>query len=148
MKPELSKNRRSSRFSPEKRYFLIFLSCTLYFYMKFCTLLQNGNVWNVTVPDFRKTYFSGRKCRKYARKTGFLAFSQDFIISFFWFFAQRWVIIMYKIWSSSIFEKEFFPAENSGNMTEIAVFADFHWTFSLYLFVFSVKNITNNNAHH
>ena len=36
---------------------------------------------------FKKTYSSGWICRKYARKTAFFAFSQDFIISFFWFFA-------------------------------------------------------------
>ena len=45
LQPELSKKRRNSRFSPEKRYFLNFSSCTfLYFLMKFCTLMQNGNV--------------------------------------------------------------------------------------------------------
>ena len=75
LKPELSKNRRNSQFSPEKQYFLNISSCTWYFFMKFCTLTQNDNVQNVTEPDFWKKYFSGRKCRKYAGKTGFLAFS-------------------------------------------------------------------------
>ena len=70
--------------------------------------MQNGNAQNVTEPDFRKKFFSGRKCRKYAGKTGFLAFSRDFIISFFWFFAQRCVLGMLKTWPSSIFEKNFF----------------------------------------
>ena len=60
------------------------------------------------IPIFRKIYFSGRKCQKYAGKTGFLAISWDFIISFFWFFAQRCVLIMPKIWLSSIVEKIFF----------------------------------------
>ena len=32
---------------------------------------------NVMEPDFRKKFISGRKCRK----TGFLAFSRDFIIN-------------------------------------------------------------------
>ena len=36
----------------------------------------------MTESDFWKTYFSGRKCRKYAGKTCYLAFSRDFIISF------------------------------------------------------------------
>jgi hypothetical protein len=45
--------------------------------------MQNGNAQNVTEPDFRKKFITGRKCRKYAGKTGFLAFSRDFIISFF-----------------------------------------------------------------
>ena len=34
------------------------------------------------------------------------------------------------------FWEQFFPAENAGNMPEIAVFADFHRTFSLYFIVF------------
>ena len=56
--------------------------------------MQNGNAQNVTELDFRKKFISGRKCRKYAGKTGFWAFSRDFIISFFWFFAQRCVLII------------------------------------------------------
>ena len=102
----------------------------------------------MTEPDFQLTYFSGGKCRKYAGKTGFLAYSRDFVISFFWFFAQRCVLAMLKTWSCPIFEKNFFPAENAGNMPEIAVFADFPQTFSLYFVVFSHKNIINNNTHH
>ena len=54
---------------------------------------------------------------------------------------------MLKTWPSPIFDKKFFPAENTGNMPEIAVFADFVRTFPLYFVVFSLKNITNNNAH-
>ena len=50
--------------------------------------------------------------------------------------------------AESIFEKKIFPAENAGNMPEIAIFASFVRTFSLYFVVFSIKNITNNNAHH
>ena len=110
--------------------------------MKFGTLMQNGNTQNVTDPDFRKKFISGRKCRKYAGKTGFLAFSRDFFISFFWFFAQRCVLTMLKTWSSPIFKKNFSPAENAGSMPEISVFADFHWTFSLYFVIFSCKNIS------
>ena len=94
-------------------------------------------------PIFEKKFISGRKCRKYAGKTGFLAFSRDFIISFFWFFAQRCVLIMPKMWPSPIFEKKFFPAENVGNMPEIADFADFHLTFSLHFVVFFTKNIND-----
>ena len=57
-------------------------------------MMQNGKPQNVTEPDFRKKFFSGRKCRKYAGKTGFLAFSRDFLISFFYFFAQKYVLAM------------------------------------------------------
>jgi hypothetical protein len=60
--------------------------------MKYGTKMQNGNVLNVAEPDFQKTYFSGRKCRKYAGKTGFLAFSRDFIIGYF--FAQTGILGM------------------------------------------------------
>ena len=49
---------------------------------------------------------------------------------------------MPKIWPSPIFEKNFFPAENAGIMPEIAIFADFVRTFSLYFVVFSRKNIS------
>ena len=65
-------------------------------------------------PIFEKKFF-GWKWPKYAGKTGFLAFSRDFIISFIWFFAQRCVLTMLKTWPSPSFEKNFFPAENSGN---------------------------------
>ena len=95
----------------------------------------------MTEPDFRKTFFSGRKCRKYAGKTGFLAFPQDFIISFYWFFVQKCVIAIVNMWPSPIFKKNFFPAENTGNRR--------FCTFSLDLFyivlVFS-HNIVNSNS--
>ena len=55
---------------------------------------------------------------------------------------------MLKTWLSPIFKKFFFPVENAGNMPEIAVFANFVRTFSLYFVVFSLKNIIDNNAHH
>ena len=47
-------------------------SCTLYFIMKFCTLMQNANVWNVTEPDFRKNVFSRPKMPEICRKSPFL----------------------------------------------------------------------------
>ena len=37
---------------------------------------------------------------------------------------------------SDIFQENFFPAENAGNIPEVAVFADFDQTFSLYFIVF------------
>ena len=49
-----------------------------------------------------------------------------------------------QIMTGSDFREELFPAESTGNMAEIAVFADFHEdfhrTFSLYFVVFSHKN--------
>ena len=58
----------------------------------------------MTEPDFRKKNFLAEN----AGKTGFWAFSRDFSISIFWFFAQRCVLIMPKIWPTPIFEKIFF----------------------------------------
>ena len=46
--------------------------------------------------------------------------------------------------AQSDFWEIFFPAENAGNMLEIAVFAD---SF-LYIVIFSHKNIIYNNANH
>ena len=91
----------------------------------------------------KNIFFRPKMPEIYAGKTGFLAFSRDFIISF-----QKCIIAIVKIWPSPIFKKNFFPAENTGNMPKIAVFVDFHRTFSLSFVVFSLKNITNNTAHH
>ena len=38
-------------------------------------------------------------------------------------------------------ESDFFPAENAGNMAEIAILANFHWIFSICFFVFSLKDV-------
>ena len=44
------------------------------------------------------------------------------------------MLIMPKIWLSPIFDKNFFPVENAGNMPEVAVFVDLHRTNILLLF--------------
>ena len=92
LNPELSKNRRNSRFSTEKTIFLEFLE--LYFIF-FHEILHTDAKWQCLKCDgvpFCKNFFSGRKYRKYAGKTGFWACYRDFIISFFSFFAQRCVL--------------------------------------------------------
>ena len=78
----------------------------------------------------------------------FLAFSRDFIILFFQIFCSKMRIRNVQNMTESDFCKKNFPAENAGNMSEIAVLTDFHRTFSLYFVVFSHKNIININAHH
>ena len=83
---------------------------------------------------FSEKKFSGWKCRKYAGKTGFLAFSRDFSISFFWFFAQRCALAMPKTWPSPIFKENFFPAENAGNRCFCRFSSDF---FLIFLCFFS-----------
>ena len=103
--------------------------------------MRNCNTLNVTEPDFRKTFFSCRKCRKYAGKPDLLAFSRDLIFIFIRLFALRCVLDMFKMWPSRIFEKNFFPAENAGNMPEIAVFVDFHRTFSYLSLFFHAKTL-------
>ena len=45
------------------------------------------------------------------------------------------------IWPSLIFEKNFFPAENAGNMPEIAIFADFFRTFPYILLFFPLNTL-------
>ena len=105
----------------KKTVFLNFSSCTLYFSWNF------AHWFEMIMPK------KWQKCRKYAGKAGFWAFSRDFIISFFSFFAQRCVIGMPKTWRSHVI---FFPAENAGIMPEIAAFAVFHLTFFLYLFFY------------
>ena len=62
-----------------------------------------------------------------------IAFS--YVRSFAYSFARSFVRSFVLSWPSPIFEKIFFPAENTGNMPEIAVFGDFHGTFSLYFAV-------------
>ena len=43
--------------------------------------------------------------------------------------------------TESDFGQNFFPAENAGNMPEIAVFADFHRTFYLISLFFHTKTL-------
>ena len=43
----------------------------------------------MTEPDFRKTYFSGRKCRKYTGNHRFYRFSLDFFLIFRSFFSNK-----------------------------------------------------------
>ena len=124
LNPELSKNRRNSQFSPEKRYFLNFWSCTLYFFMKFCTQTQCLKCDGVR---FCKNFFSGRKCLKYAGKISFWAFSRDFIISFLIFCSKMRIRNAQNMAEAC----HFFPAENAGIMPEIAAFPVFHLTFFL-----------------
>ena len=98
----------------------------------------------MTEPDFRKTYFSGRKCRKYAGKTGFLAISRDFIISFFQFFAQRCILVMLITWPSPIFDKFFFSGRKyrkyAGNCRFCRFSLDF---FHIFCCSFSHKSLND-----
>ena len=141
--PELSKNRRNSRFSPEKRYFLNFSSRTLYFFMKFCTLMLNSNTLNVTEPDFRKTFFRSKMPEK----------------PVFWHFLE----ISSLVYSNFLHRNAYQECSKDGRirflrkiflrpkMPEIcrkSPFLQILLGISLYFVVFLLKNITNNNTHH
>ena len=129
MKLEPSKNRRNSRFSPEKRQYLNFSSCTLYIFMKFCILMQNGNtvpkMWRS--PIFEKL-FSGRKCH-------FYRFSLDF---FYVVFSLK-NILNNNTHHQALFNCQynwFLKPKLSKNRWKWPFFADFHLTVSLYILVF------------
>ena len=86
-------------------------------------------------PIFEK-HFSGRKCRKYAVKTGFLAFSRDFIICFSCFFAQKRVLAIPKIWLSPIFDNIFFGRKCLYFHYQVGL-------ISMWLVLFVLKKIPN-----
>ena len=103
--------------------------------------------WQCPFPSIsEKKSISGRKCRKYTGKPGFLAFSRDFIIRFFWFSPQRCALVMFKTWPSptikhgSIVNKTDFCSRNS---LKIAGTADIRrknsisWISQAVLYIFS-----------
>ena len=84
--------------------------------------------------DLPRRSFKLTDVRSFVRpsvRSSVTSFSRDWLISFFWFLAQRCKMIMPKMWRSPIFEKKFFPAENAGNMPEKRVFWHFLETLSL-----------------
>ena len=89
-----------------------------------------------------KTDFWSRNFLKIAgtadfrRKNGISWIFQAVLNIFSWNLAHWCEMAMSKMWSSPIFKKHIFPAENAGNMPEIAVIADFHRNFSLYFVIF------------
>ena len=91
-------------------------------------------------PIFEKHFFPAENAGNMLEKPDFWHLLEILPLVFFWFFAQRWILGLLKTWPSPIFEKNFFPVENTGNIPEIAVFADFHRTFFSYFVVFSHKH--------
>ena len=79
---------------------------------------------------WRSPIFPAGKCRKYAGKTGFWAFSRNFIINFFLIFFTKMLFSNAQNMTEFDFWRKFFLAENDRNMPEIAVFADFYWTYT------------------
>ena len=69
------------------------------------------------------------------------SFSRDWLICFFWFLAQRCKMAIPKMWRSPIFGKNFFPAENAGNMPENPVFWHFLEILSLVFPDFLLKDV-------
>ena len=102
----------------------------------FSDFWHKGGKWQCsksgTEPDFPNKFSSGWRYRKYAGKTGFWAFSRDFIISFFSFFAQRCVLGMPKTWRSHVI---FFPLKMLELCRKSPLFQFFHLTFFLIILV-------------
>ena len=123
---------------------MTFLEFLELYFIFFHEILHTDAKWQFLKCNgvrFCKNFFSGRKCRKYAEKTGFWAFSRDFIISFFSFFAQRSVLGMPKtLWSHVIF----FPLK----MPEIAVFAVFHFHLQFLHFFLIFLVLFLSDSHH
>ena len=123
--------------TPGKRYFLNFSSCTLYFFMK-----HTDAKWQCLKCDrarFLKNIFFRPKmleiCRKKKRFFGiFSRFRHQFSLIF--------LLKMRFSNAQNMAESNFREKNFSGNMLEIAVSADFLWTFSAYFVVlFRTKTI-------
>ena len=80
---------------------------------------------------FSKKEFPGQKSRKYAGKTGFLAFSRDFVIIFFWFFCTKMRISNVQNMIQSNFWRKFFSGRKLRKYDGNRSFC----TFSLDIFV-------------
>ena len=112
--------------SPEKPIFAgktVFFEFFELYFIFFHEILHTDAKWQYLKCDgaqFSKNNFSGWKCRKCSGKTGFLAFSRDFLISFFWYIEQ-------KSYGPAI-EKDFFYAENAGNRRFYRFSLDFFLT--------------------
>ena len=92
------------------------------FLLIFDTKMQNSNAQNVSEPDFRKKFITGRKCLKYAGKASFWHFLEISSLVFSDFSYQQCL----KHGRVRFSRKFLFRRK----MPEIAVFADFHRTFS------------------
>ena len=111
--------------------------------------MQIGNAQNVTEPDFRKKFISGRKCRKYARKTGFFGiFSRFHHCLFFLIFSIKMFISNAQNMVESDFWEKFFSDGKCRNYSGNRRFCIFSLNCFLLFRCFSHKNIINNNVHH
>ena len=104
------------------------------FFLIFGTMMQNSNPQNV-----KENFWP--KIQEICRKNRFFGIFSRFYFSAFLIFCTKMRISNSQKWLSPIFEKHFFPAENTGNIPELAIFADFHWTFSLNFVVFHTKTL-------
>ena len=85
-------------------------------------------------PIFEKKNHSRPKMPEICRKTGYLAFSRDFINNFFWFFAQICLLRMPKTWPSLIFEKFFSGRKCRKYARNRRFWSDFFLIFLCFLF--------------
>ena len=86
-------------------------------------------------PIFDKNFFPAENAGNIPEKPVFLHFLEISSIVFFLIFYSKMQIRNVQNMAESNLRENFFPAENTGNMLEIAVSADFLWTFSTYFVV-------------
>jgi len=96
-------------------------------------------------PIFEKYFFPAENARNMPENRFFLHFLEFSSLAFSDFLQKDAYLQCSKHGRVRFLRKNFFRLK----MPEIAVFADFHWIFSLYSFLcFLHKNIIDNNAHH
>ena len=115
------------------------------YFIFFHEILHTDAKWQYLKCD--GAWFS-KKCRKYAGKTDFLAFSRDIIISFIRFFAQRCVLAMLITWPSPIFEKIFFSGRKCRKYAGNRRFCRFSLDFFLIFRCFFTQTLSTTNVHH
>ena len=109
-------------------YQLYFRDWLFSFFLIFGTKKQNGNVQNLTEPDFQNNFFPAEN----AGKTGFWAISRDFINSFFQIYCTKMHINNGSNMAESDFEKKIFPAENAGNCCSCRFFSHFSLSYRCF----------------
>ena len=95
-------------------------------------------------PDFWKNVFYRSKMPEICRKTRFFGIFSKFHHQFFWFSAQRCILVMFKMWRSSIFK--IFSDRKCRKYAGNRHLYGFSWDYSLQLFVFSHKNVSNGDS--
>ena len=97
--------------------------------------MQNGNVQNVTEPDFRKKFISGRICRKNLAFWHFLEVSS---LVFSWFFCTKMRISNAQNMTESDFLEKFFSGRKCRKPPFFQIFDGLSPNISLF---FQIKTL-------